>query len=157
MNKKALFGAVIAAALIGSIQAEDVKPVNLAQGAKATAIQVQGNKSQFQASSAVDGDFKTRWASGLRRPPVWIMLDFETAKTFKTIRLFWAAYATAYDLEISDDGKVWKSIYTEKNSNGKLENIVLEQSVTSRYFRILCRKPATGWGYSLWEIQIFEK
>jgi len=61
----------------------------------------------------------------------------------------------AKDWTVSDDGKTWKKIYEQKEGNGKLENITLEQPVTTRYFRLLGKKRGTQWGYSLWEIQLF--
>ncbi|WP_419644719.1 discoidin domain-containing protein, partial [Victivallis vadensis] len=125
---------------------------------KAAASSLEGNKPEVQACYAVDGDFKNLWGSGTVRPPAWIMLDFETPKTFKTVRLFWGrSHAAIYNLEVSDDGKNWRKLYEQKECNGGVENIPLEKPVTTRYFRVLCIKPATGWGYNIFEIQLFEK
>lgn len=161
MSKKILWTMLLTVAMLGSVWAdeEEAEPVNLALGAKATASSTEAGdniKDGGKPSLAVDGKLDTRWGSEHRIDPSWITLDLGTAKTFQTVRLYWeGSYAKEYDLEASDDGKTWKKIYEQKEGNGKLENITLEQPMTTRYFRLLGKKRATQWGYSLWEIQLF--
>ncbi len=127
-------------------------PVNLALGARTSA-----SSEQAPSQHAVDGKFDTRWDTKPNVDPGWIMLDLGSRKTFRKIHLFWEnAYASEYNLEISDNGKAWRTIFVEKDGLGKFENIVLPKPVTTRYFRILGKKRATSWGYSLWEIQLFQ-
>ncbi|MDR0932271.1 MAG: discoidin domain-containing protein [Victivallales bacterium] len=152
MNKKNLWIMLLAVAMIGCVWAEDADPVNLALGAKGTASTSEVGKPDFVA----DGKLDTRWGSHHNVDPSWIALDLGTAKTFKTVRLYWeSAYGSEYDLESSEDGKTWKKFYEQKEGTGKLENITLDAPVTTRYFRFFGKKRGTPWGYSLWEIQLF--
>lgn len=155
MIKRIFIGTLAFAVVVGVLNAGDIPGVNLALNAKATASSQEGDATP--AAKVTDGNYYSRWASQ-HRDPQWIMLDLGKPKTFSCIVLFWEnAYSTDYKLEISDDGKTWKTIHVQKNGQGKIEDIYLKKNVTARYFRVYSEKRATGYGVSLHEIQLFVK
>jgi hypothetical protein len=104
-------------------------------------------------ASAVDGNMATRWASGWTIPQ-WIFVDFGGTASFTRVTLYWeAAYANAYQLQTSNDGSSWSSIYSTTSGDGGTDDIAV--SGTGRFLRIYITAKATQWGNSLFEIQVF--
>ncbi|MEA3346750.1 MAG: discoidin domain-containing protein, partial [Candidatus Auribacterota bacterium] len=120
-----------------------------------SASSVQGdNDKEAGPDKAVDGSMDTRWSSGQRKNPQWIVLDFGKIKNFSKIILHWEnAYATAYKVQVSNDAKNWETIYTESNSDGGTDIIKVQSR--ARYMRIFgTERNNEDWGYSLWEIEV---
>jgi hypothetical protein len=112
-----------------------------------------GARSQHSASRAVDGDPKTRWSSTFSDPQ-WIMVDLGSKQEITRIRLNWeAAYATAYRIEVSDDGSSWTTVADVANGHGGIEEHNL--SASGRFVRLDGTRRATPWGYSLWELEVY--
>ena len=75
-------------------------------------------------------------------------------RTISQVVLNWeAAYATGYQIQTSDDGTTWTTIYTTTTGTGGIET--LNVSGTGRYVRMYGTARATGYGYSLWEFQVY--
>ncbi len=108
----------------------------------------------YPAKHAVDGSNATRWSSEFSDPQ-WIMIDLEKAVEISRVKLIWeGAYAKAYSIEVSSDGKTWRQVYRTENGDGKIDEIKFEP-VKARYVRTNGTERATPYGYSLWEMQIF--
>jgi beta-glucanase (GH16 family) len=104
-------------------------------------------------SAAVDGDPATRWSSAFSDPQ-WIYVDLGDSYELNRFVLTWeAAYATAYEIQISDDASSWTTIFTETSGDGDTD--ILPVSVTGRYIRIYGTTRATPYGYSLYEIEVY--
>jgi hypothetical protein len=126
---------------------------NLAFYQPARASSVEQNSDYFPLN-AVDGDPDTRWTSN-PLDPQWIYIDFESICKINKIILLWeTAYAKEYEIQISNDLSSWSTVYLENNGDGKLDEITL-QTYETRYIRMYGKKRATGWGYSLYEFQVF--
>ena len=109
-------------------------------------------KGAYLPSWAVDGDQRTRWSSDASDRQ-WIQLDFGVSQHFCQVVLAWeSASATSYQLQVSDDGKQWSTIYSTTESPGGTETLTVSGS--GRYLRVNGRKRATAYGYSLWEIVV---
>ena len=61
-------------------------------------------------------------------------------------------YATAYLLQVSDDGRQWSTIYSTTVSTCGTQT--LSVTGTGRYLRVYGTKRATQFGYSLWEVVV---
>jgi hypothetical protein len=86
----------------------------LSQGKTATASSAEN--AVFSAAAAVDGDPGTRWSSGFSDPQ-WIRVDLGQTATISQVTLSWeAAYAKAFQIQVSADGTNWNSIYTTTTS-----------------------------------------
>ncbi len=104
------------------------------------------------ASSAVDGNAGTRWASGFADPQ-WIQIDLGASVNVCQVVLSWeAAYATAFQVQLSANATSWTSIYSTTTSTGGTQT--LNVSGTGRYLRVYTTARATQYGASLWEIVV---
>lgn len=109
----------------------------------------------FPPENAVDGNPKTSWSSAWSDPQ-WIAIDFGTSTKFNQVELDWtASYALAYQLQVSDDGLHWQTIYTQNDGKGNTETINV--SAQGRYLRMYGTKRATIYGYSLWSFNVYEQ
>lgn len=126
--------------------------VNLAQGKNAVASSVEG--SSRTAAMAFDGNPSTRWASRPYLDPQWIYVDLSRAYTITRIVLKWDQYyAKAYDVQVSDDARTWRTVYRTASSSGG--TVTLNGSVTGRYVRIYGTQRAFPYGYSLSEVEVY--
>jgi hypothetical protein len=103
---------------------------------------------------AVDGDDKTRWSSCFRDPQ-WLAVDLGTETAIGRVRLNWeAAYAKDYELQVSNDGTHWTTAKRVRDGTGGVED--QDVNATARYVRMMGTRRATPYGYSLWELQVFD-
>jgi fibronectin type 3 domain-containing protein len=123
----------------------------LSQGQPATASSIQS--SSYPASNAVDGNLNTRWSSAWSDPQ-WLQVDLGATHTINKVVLYWeAAYAKAFQIQTSPDGTNWTTIYSTTTGTGGTQTLNI--SGTGRYVRMYGTQRATGYGYSLWEFQVF--
>ncbi|TQL90228.1 beta-glucanase (GH16 family) [Actinoallomurus bryophytorum] len=124
---------------------------NLAQGRTATASSAES--AAFPASSAVDGNLGTRWSSGFSDPQ-WLQVDLGSTRSICGVTLNWeAAYATAFQIQVSGNGTTWTTIYSTTTGTGGVQN--LNVSGSGRYIRMYGTARTTQYGYSLWEFQAY--
>ncbi|MET7424208.1 DUF1996 domain-containing protein [Dactylosporangium sp. NPDC005555] len=123
----------------------------LSQGKPATASSLEGQG--YQAKAAVDGDPKTRWSSAFSDPQ-WIQVDLGASVAVGKVVLNWErAYATAFELQVSVDGSSWRTLYTTTSGNGGVQTLPV--SGFGRYVRMFGTKRSSGYGFSLWEFQVY--
>src|SRR5579884_355664 len=123
----------------------------LSQGKPATASSSEG--AGYAASYAVDGDTGTRWSSAFSDPQ-WLQVDLGSSATITQVTLNWeAAYATAFQIQVSNDATNWTSVYSTTTGSGGTQT--LNVSGSGRYVRMYGTARATGYGYSLWEFQVY--
>ncbi|GIH04845.1 hypothetical protein Rhe02_29120 [Rhizocola hellebori] len=152
-------GAVIAVAVV-SIATYTVVLAPLAQaagplisqGKPATASSVENGGSP--AANAFDGNTGTRWSSAFSDPQ-WLQVDLGATAAIDQVILIWeAAYATAFQIQTSPNGAApWTTIYSTTTSTGGTQTLAVTGS--GRYVRMNGTARSTGWGYSLWEFQVF--
>ena len=105
------------------------------------------------ASAATDGDAGTRWSSAFADPQ-WLQVDLGSSQQVCGARLAWeAAYATAFQVQVSDDASNWTTIYSTTTGAGGTQT--LNVTGTGRYVRMYGSARAAEWGYSLWEFAVF--
>jgi beta-glucosidase len=147
---------VAAAALVASVVVAVPSPdahaaTLLSQGRPATASSTEG--AGTPASAAVDGDTSTRWSSAFSDPQ-WLQVDLGATATVSQVVLSWeAAYGTAFQLQTSDDAVSWTTIYSTTTGTGGTQTV--DVTGTGRYVRMYGTARATGYGYSLWELQVY--
>ncbi len=133
-------------------------PVNIAKDCKVTASQ-SDTAYDLTPEKLTDGktsDRSSRWSSGSTKEPAQITLDLGTDRTINAINLHWeSAYPETYTIEISGNGKDFSTLATANGKAGLAEHKTEE--TTARYIRINMQKPATQWGYSLYEIEVSGK
>ncbi|HVU67092.1 MAG TPA: discoidin domain-containing protein, partial [Ktedonobacteraceae bacterium] len=134
-----------------------VNGTNVALGKTTTASSYQstGTGAPFPASNATDGNFSTRWASEWSDPQ-WIEVDLGQVKTISHIQLAWeAAYGKAYQIQVSNDGTNWTTIYSTTSGSGGFDDF--DVSGSGRYVRLYLTQRGTSYGYSLWEFGVYTR
>jgi hypothetical protein len=123
----------------------------LSQGRPATASSTEN--ATFPAAAAVDGNTGTRWSSAFSDPQ-WIQVDLGASATVTQVTLQWeAAYATAFQIQVSADAATWTSVYATTGGTGGTQTLAV--AGTGRYVRVYGTARATPYGYSLWEFQVY--
>ncbi|GAA1013628.1 hypothetical protein Aple_088000 [Acrocarpospora pleiomorpha] len=123
----------------------------VSQGKPATASSVEN--AGMAAGNAVDGDTGTRWSS-LATADQWVQVDLGSSIPLTRVVLNWeAAYATAYKVQGSQNGTTWTDLRSVTGGDGGVDTWDITGS--ARYVRMLGITRATGWGYSLWEFQVY--
>jgi hypothetical protein len=124
---------------------------NLAQGKSASASSLES--ASYPAANAVDGNTGTRWSSAFSDPQ-WIAVDLGATASISRVVLNWeAAYATAYQVQVSNDNASWTTIKSVTGGDGGIDDWTVSGS--GRYVRIYGTTRATVYGYSLWELQVY--
>ncbi|MEY9967118.1 beta-glucosidase [Streptacidiphilus sp. MAP12-16] len=104
------------------------------------------------ASAAVDGNTGTRWSSAYSDPQ-WLQVDLGSALPVCQVVLQWeTAYATAFQIQLSNDASTWTSVYSTTTGTGGTQTLAV--SGTGRYIRLYATARATQWGDSLWEFTV---
>lgn len=107
------------------------------------------------ASNITDGDKTTRWAS-VYADPQWVLIDLEYVYIISEISLFWeTAYGSAYRIEVSENGTAWAQVYATTTGNGGTDKVTFTPRA-ARYVRISGTARATAWGYSLYEVEVYQ-
>src|SRR5437879_237236 len=88
----------------------------LSQGKPATASSTEN--ATFPAGAAVDGYTGTRWSSAFADPQ-WLQVDLGATQSICRVVLTWeAAYATAFQIQLSPDASTWTDIYSTTTGTG---------------------------------------
>jgi hypothetical protein len=123
---------------------------NAAQGRAATASSAEN--ATLAAANAFDGSTGTRWSSAFGDPQ-WIQVDLGGTVTVCQVVLSWeAAYASAFQIQVSANGSTWTNVYSTTTGTGGTQT--LNVSGTGRYVRMNGTARATPYGYSLWEFAV---
>ncbi|RAO54715.1 Beta-glucosidase [Micromonospora saelicesensis] len=135
----------------GATAPAQAAPTLLSQGRPATAS--SSENAGTPASAAVDGNTGTRWASAFSDPQ-WLQVDLGARATISQVNLLWeGAYGRAFQLQTSDDGATWTTIYSTTTGTGGTQNLTVTGA--GRYVRMNGTARGTGYGYSLWEFQVY--
>jgi chitinase len=122
----------------------------IAQGKPTTASSTEN--STFPASNATDGNNTTRWSSAFSDPQ-WIQVDLGQSYNITQVTLNWeAAYGKSFQIQTSQDGSTWTSIYSTTTGTGGLQTLNI--TGTGRYVRMYGTARGTAYGYSLFDFGI---
>jgi hypothetical protein len=89
--------------------------------------------------------------------PQWITIDLNAVHKISAVTLVWeTAYGSAYYIQLSTDGTVWKDVFSADSGHGGTEYITFAPD-DARFVRMYGTKRATQWGYSLWEFQVHDE
>ncbi|WP_430815121.1 discoidin domain-containing protein [Carboxylicivirga sp. RSCT41] len=106
------------------------------------------------ANNAFDGDGTSRWESAFEDPQ-WIYVDLTGVYSITGVKLNWeGAFASAYTVDVSSDAVNWTTVFTESAGDGGVDDITFA-SVSARYVRMHGTTRGTGYGYSLWEFEVY--
>ncbi|SEM58989.1 discoidin domain-containing protein [Streptacidiphilus jiangxiensis] len=130
-----------------------VTGTDLALGRPTTASSVQSGTSDTP-DLATDGNPGTRWSSAFSDPQ-WLQVDLGATHAVNEVKLTWeAAYATAFQIQTSTDGTTWTTIYSTTTGTGGVQDLT-GLTGSGRYLRMYGTQRATGYGYSLWSLEVY--
>lgn len=130
-------------------------PSNLASGKPVTVSSTETNTTtSVVASNVTDGNYGTRWSSAYADPQ-WVYVDLGATYDISRVKITWeAAYATAYEIQVSANATDWTTIKTV-TGNTTLTNDVTGLTGNGRYVRIYGTARATTYGYSVYELEVY--
>ncbi|MEU1226402.1 beta-N-acetylglucosaminidase domain-containing protein [Streptomyces sp. NPDC005828] len=120
----------------------------------ATASSSGDETPDFPASSAVDGDPATRWSSPAEDGAWWQLELPEPARIGQVVLHWQDAYASRYRVQVSADGRVWRTAATVADGRGGRESVRMDAADT-RFLRVQGETRATRFGYSLWSVETY--
>ncbi len=127
---------------------------NLAKGKAVKVSSVE--KAGLEGPKGVDGNLTTRWSSA-RSDPQWFEVNLgATIKVGYAVIRWEAAYGKDWVLQTSTGGGVWTTVHTRTNGDGKVD-VVQFTPRDARYVRVYGTKRGTTWGYSLYEMEVFDR
>jgi len=105
-------------------------------------------------SYAVDGNATTRWSSEFKDPQS-IYVDLQQVYNINEVKITWeAAYGKDYQIQVSNDAVNWTDAKVV-TGNTSLVNDWTGLSASGRYVRILGTARGTGYGYSIYELEVY--
>lgn len=104
-------------------------------------------------AEAVDGDINTLWASA-PGDPQWLEVSLGQRHEINQVVLKWAgAYAQVYDIDVSDDGAQWSTVYSTTSGAGGTE--IINFFAVGQYIRLYAHTGATSGGCALREFEAY--
>ncbi|MGH3313238.1 MAG: discoidin domain-containing protein, partial [Streptomyces sp.] len=109
----------------------------------------------FPASAVNDGRKGTRWSSPAEDGE-WLQLRLRRPTRVGELVLHWQdAYAKRYRVQVSPDGKRWRTAATVGDGRGGRETVRMDAPADTRYVRVQGEERATRFGYSLWSVEAY--
>lgn len=130
---------------------EETETTLLSQGK--TAVSSSSESEDLSAQNVADGDLNTRWSSAWTDSE-WIYIDLGENKFVSNVEFDWeAAYATSYQVQISEDGTNWTTVNEITNGQGGKERTDINKN--ARFVKMQGVNRSTEYGYSLYEMSIY--
>ncbi|RDG35220.1 beta-N-acetylglucosaminidase domain-containing protein, partial [Streptomyces corynorhini] len=120
----------------------------------ATASSSGDETPDFPASAVTDGDPGTRWSSPAE-DGAWVQLELARPERVGRVVLRWQeAYASRYRVQVSADGRTWRTAATVNDGRGGRESVGMDAEDT-RFVRVQGDARATRFGYSLFSVEAY--
>ncbi len=118
-------------------------------------ISASSYKEGHPPGLAIDNDDLTYWESSGKSGKEWLLIDRLQLRDLGGLTINWKgrAFATKYDVKLSDDSKVWETAYRVERGNGGVDNIYLSEA-DARYIRLDLLKSNSGNDYAISNIKI---
>ncbi|MEU5654513.1 beta-N-acetylglucosaminidase domain-containing protein [Streptomyces sp. NPDC047737] len=125
---------------------------DLLRGARASS---SGDETpDFPAAAASDGDPGTRWSSPAEDGAWWQAELPEPVRLGQVVLRWQDAYASRYRVQVSPDGRTWRTAATVREGGGGRESVRMDAKDT-RFIRVQGDGRATPYGYSLWSVEAY--
>lgn len=115
---------------------------------------LRSSSSARTASAVVDGVVDTEWRSSTKESQ-WLELDFGRRREFGGLVIDWDKddFASRYEVQISEDGKQWQTVWRVEGNDGGRDHLFLPES-DARYVRLRLLNSHRGRGYGLRELTV---
>ncbi|SCF84207.1 beta-N-acetylglucosaminidase domain-containing protein [Streptomyces sp. Ncost-T10-10d] len=122
---------------------------------RTAAVSSSGDETpDFPAAAASDGDPETRWSSPAEDGAWWQAELPQPARVGQVVLHWQDAYASRYRIQVSADGRNWRTAATVRDGRGGHESVRMDAKDT-RFLRVQGDARATEFGYSLWSVQAY--
>ncbi|MFJ1543790.1 beta-N-acetylglucosaminidase domain-containing protein [Streptomyces sp. NPDC088246] len=122
---------------------------------RTAAVSSSGDETpDFPATAASDGDPETRWSSPAEDGAWWQAELPQPARVGQVVLQWQDAYASRYRIQVSADGRSWRTAATVRDGKGGRESVRMDAKDT-RFIRVQGDARATEFGYSLWSVQVY--
>lgn len=127
--------------------------VNRALNKPATASSFE-NPDYYPARYAVDGNATTRWSSAASDPQ-WIYVDLQATYSITKVVINWeSAYGKSYQIQVSSDAANWTTVWSTTTGTAGIVTSTFA-ATNARYVRMYGTARGTGYGYSLYELEVY--
>ncbi|MER6101975.1 beta-N-acetylglucosaminidase domain-containing protein [Streptomyces sp. NPDC001832] len=120
----------------------------------ATASSSGDESPDFPATAASDGDPDTRWSSPVEDGAWWQAELPQPARVGQVVLHWQDAYASRYRIQVSADGRSWRTAATVRDGKGGRESVGMDAKDT-RFLRVRGDARGTEFGYSLWSVEAY--
>jgi hypothetical protein len=119
------------------------------------AISASSNMDGHPAGFAIDANNTTYWESSGKSKTESLTIDRRQLRDLGGLTISWEgkAFASEYNVELSDNGFTWDTAYQVSEGNGGTDNIFLSES-DARYVRLNFLKSNYGNEYAISDIAI---
>jgi hypothetical protein len=137
---------------IDSLQFEEREPAS--QYKRTAKVRASSSQPGHPPERALDDDPKIGWKSAPGENQ-WLVVDFVRQRDYGGLRIDWGPedYATAFRVEVSDDGARWTLAWTMRNGKGGRDYVYMPEA-ESRYVRLVLEKSSRGQGYGILAILV---
>lgn len=137
------------------VEVKSASEINVAKYGSAEATSTEDSQ-QYSAAMAIDGDLQTRWASQFADGES-ITVDLGKKFDLDRVIINWeGAFASAYRIEVSNNGSDWQLAANVSESDGGLDEIT-GLTVSGRYLRLTGDVRGTPYGVSIYELEVYER
>jgi hypothetical protein len=119
------------------------------------AVQASSALPGHEARYAVDRRAETSWRSAPSDEPQWFLVDFGEPREYGGLIIHWDPTTSArpFDVEISDDGVAWKTVYSAGRPDVARSYVYLPESA-SQWLRLRLHRGGDGKGIGIAEIDV---
>ena len=118
------------------------------------------SSKEDQIKNIIDNNKGSRWQAETTNPGEYVVVDLGDEYNIGRILILWeAANAAEYVIEYSLDGETWEELLTYKDpsigQHARTDSLIFD-AVATKYIKITMNVPGTGWGYSIFELDVFQ-
>ena len=119
----------------------------------AATLSSSSGQGSYDPVLAMDGKMDTRWSSNFSDNE-WLLIEFDKTTAIVGLNIHWeTAYGRDYNIEILNEDNEWVTLSQVRTSDGGIDALYfgLHQC---KALRLNGLRRGTGWGYSIWEIEL---
>ena len=105
-----------------------------------------------------DGDYATQWhPAESDSTTAWLLFDLGAKKEIHGIMIesWYQAYASGYNIQVSDDGKNFTKVATITDGQGEPDDIHFFDSASGRYVKINFTQKGYFFNYEIYDVKLF--
>jgi chitinase len=121
-----------------------------------TVTTTSNENTTYTGSKAVDGNTATRWSSAYANNQNFIV-DLGASYNISRVRIAWeAAYARDYQVQFSTNNINWTTVRELFGKTSAAADDWTGINQVARYVKVYCINRATTYGFSFWELEVYE-